>query len=537
MEFLPFAVELLSKQLVKHREWTLADLQRKLAQSRLDALKWGGGTTHEIGIRASFLLSYRGLAAEERKFFDTLGAFGGEDFDIAASAAIAQVERAAAEKMLEHLLDLSMAQAGRSAGRYRLHTLMRDFARELCGENLHDAESRMATYYCEHLIETVNDAKSKSDEVIRNFLDIELRNYQFAIDWLIVNLTRERYPLVRDAIDSLDYHLELRGYWQERIANLESALKAANKFGDEFAVARILRRLALALIDIGEWNRAESSLRDAIAKSELLDDFEGLGLAYSDLGNLYGSRGDWRHAIANNELAVTYFRKLDDFYGISRAYSGLGIAYDSKGDLDVAIEYYKKALALLDASDSPRDVAQIYGNLGLIYKDKGNLEKALDYHQKDLAVMQRIGDVSGMAQAKANLANVYRHMGNLEKSIELFEESSEAFEKLNAPQDVASNLINLGGIYADEGAIEKGMQAFERALSIALRLGDELTTAGAYMNIGLLYESIGDLRIAEDWIEKSVALKERLGAPNATEDREYLEALKQKLAPPAEPAE
>ncbi len=55
----------------------------------------------------------------------------------------------AAEKMLEHLLDLSMAQTGRRAGRYRLHSLLRDFAREQCGETLDDAELRMATYYCE----------------------------------------------------------------------------------------------------------------------------------------------------------------------------------------------------------------------------------------------------------------------------------------------------------------------------------------------------------------------------------------------------
>jgi hypothetical protein len=92
VEWLPFTLEFLAKQLVKHREWSLADLQNKLAQSKLDALKWGSGK-QEVGIRGSFLLSYRGLNADEQTFFNRLGAFGGQDFDVAAAEFAAGKQR------------------------------------------------------------------------------------------------------------------------------------------------------------------------------------------------------------------------------------------------------------------------------------------------------------------------------------------------------------------------------------------------------------------------------------------------------------
>ena len=56
--WLPFALELLAKQLGKHREWTLANLQTKLAQSKLELLKWGSVNEKEKGIFASFLVSW-----------------------------------------------------------------------------------------------------------------------------------------------------------------------------------------------------------------------------------------------------------------------------------------------------------------------------------------------------------------------------------------------------------------------------------------------------------------------------------------------
>lgn len=332
VDWLPFALELLSKQLVKHREWNLKDLQNKLAQTKLELLKWGRGEDKETAIRASFLLSYRGLAHAEQTFFNRLGAFGGQDFDVGAASYVAGEQESGkqgntetgkdAEKTLEHLLELSMAQTGRGAGRYTLHALMREFAREQCGANsirgnLYDAELRMATYYCEiakffgprlHGGEGLHEADAMDALAI---LEREVSNIYAGQMWARENETREARELTRDFIyGAMANYFSLRANWAEWIEWSEFGIAACQALEDERGEGAIAGNLGLVYADKGEWDKAIEFYQKSLETKERVGDVVGISSTAWNLGLVLKEQGKLAEAIQWMEKCVVIEEKL-----------------------------------------------------------------------------------------------------------------------------------------------------------------------------------------------------------------------------------
>jgi len=452
--WLPFALELLAKQLEKHREWTLANLQTKLAQSKLEALKWSRVNDKEKNIFASFLLSYNGLNESEKLFFQTLGAFGGIDFDIHASAMVArghpqrsidkeddrvrveQVDDERAEEMLEHLLELSMAQTGRAMGRYRLHALMREFARTLCGENLYDVDLRMATHYCNIAQENGNKLDGKEAELALTILDAEVSNIFAGQKWARENETQAVQELTRDYIyGAMVHYFQLRANWMEWIKWSEYGLAACRALGDERGEGAIAGNLGLAYADKGEWDTAielyQKSLETMERVGDVHDKIHGVAVLYMNIGNAHSQKGEWNTAIASHEKSLENRKHLGDVHGM----------------------------------------AQTYNNLGNLYWQKGEWDTAIVLYQNTLATMERLGDAHGKAQAYSNLANVYSQKRDWDRAIELYQQSSETFERLGGAQDLARTYNNLSYLYEVRGDLTLALEYAQKALEIFKKLG------------------------------------------------------------------
>src|SRR5262249_44096837 len=99
---------------------------------RLDLLKAG-----DLEVRASFGLSYRGRDPEEQRAFRMLGLLAA-DFPAWNLAALLEMGTDEAEELLEQLVDAVLVDvAGVDATgliRYRMHDLLRAFARECLAE-------------------------------------------------------------------------------------------------------------------------------------------------------------------------------------------------------------------------------------------------------------------------------------------------------------------------------------------------------------------------------------------------------------------
>jgi hypothetical protein len=144
--FLPLALRIAGARLAARPGWPLAALADRLrdGRRRLDELQIG-----DLVVRASFQVSYATLAGggpvEQRaaRLFRVLGLLATPDLSVAMVVALADEPRTAVEAMLELLVDAQLLETS-VPGRYRMHDLLRLFARELVDQEESEASHAAA---------------------------------------------------------------------------------------------------------------------------------------------------------------------------------------------------------------------------------------------------------------------------------------------------------------------------------------------------------------------------------------------------------
>ncbi|WP_186403545.1 AfsR/SARP family transcriptional regulator [[Actinomadura] parvosata] len=143
---LPLAVRIAAARLIARPGLSLGALAARLAaeERRLPELQ-----TDDQAVRASFMLSYRGLDPESRRMFRLLGlldgALGGTTVSVGAAADLADRSEPHAADLLDRLTDAQLLETC-GHDRYRVHDLLRLFARERAGEEDSEEERAQAAW-------------------------------------------------------------------------------------------------------------------------------------------------------------------------------------------------------------------------------------------------------------------------------------------------------------------------------------------------------------------------------------------------------
>lgn len=146
-EYLPLAITLAGSRLRHRPTWTLADVAEDLAAAtgRLAALR-----AEHVSVTAAFDLSYRELDPELQRLFRRLAEVTGLDLELHCAAAIQATTPDRAREELTDLVDQHLIEEP-VCGRYRMHNLLREYARTLTADNPADSElaiERSLDYYC-----------------------------------------------------------------------------------------------------------------------------------------------------------------------------------------------------------------------------------------------------------------------------------------------------------------------------------------------------------------------------------------------------
>ncbi|MEV6242443.1 BTAD domain-containing putative transcriptional regulator [Lentzea sp. NPDC051838] len=150
---LPLALALAGAQLRDHPQWNARYLANLLTEEydRIEHLSAG-----DRSIAAAFTMSYRHLPAAEQHLFRLLGLHPGPSIDVFATAALSGHTFQETRRQLETLRTRHLIEETK-AGRYRLHRLVRAYARALgtAGDAPHHAVEQVLIYY-RHTAHTAN---------------------------------------------------------------------------------------------------------------------------------------------------------------------------------------------------------------------------------------------------------------------------------------------------------------------------------------------------------------------------------------------
>jgi len=477
--YLPLALRLAGSALARQEDLRPAEYLRRLEdrQTRLGL------------VEASLSLSYDLLGEGLQRQWALLAVFPGT-FERGGAAAVWGLEADRAQDGLSELLCYSLVEWDVEAERYRLHDLARVFAES----RLEEAEraggrERHAGHY-QTVCGAANALYARGGEwLLRGLMlfDLEWDNVEAGYRWAEENAggNRRALELCDDYPAGCAYILVMRQHPRQRIAWLETALKAAR---------RLDRRQAEG------WHLGN------------------LGTAYADLGEV-------RRAIGTFEQALEIARAIGDRRGEGNALGNLGLAYADLGEVRRAIEYYEQCLVIHREIGDRRGEGNDLGNLGLTYADLGEVRRAIEYHEQALAIDREIGDRRGEGNDLGNLGLVYADLGEVRRAIEYYEQALEAAREIGDRQMEGSALGNLGSAYADLGEVRRAIGTFEQALEVAREIGDPRLEGNQLANMGLLAKGQGDLARARELWEQALRIFEAIEDPNAERVQGLLDEL------------
>lgn len=482
--YLPQALCLAATAIAERIDLAPLDYRQKLADEKQRLGLLGG----DEGVEASITLSYNLLTDELQKRWRMLAVFPGT-FDVLAAAAVRETEPDAAQDTLSHLLQFSMLDWNDSTKRYRLHDLMRDFARQRLTRAESDIASRRHARHYGAVLSRADEFYRKGSDSIGSGLalfDLEWGNIQAGQVWAETHSPEDgdAARLCTGYPDSGAYILHMRQHPGEQVRWNEAALAAARQLKDRAAEGRHL----------------------------------------GNLGNANYSLGDYRRAIEYHERHLVVAREVGDRWGEGIALNGLGIAYYSLGGYRPAIEYHEKALVIACEIGDRRGEGNALGNLGNAYSDLGETLRAIEHHRQRLAIARATGDRQAEGQALGNLGIAHRLLGDHPRAIEYHENALAINREIGDRWGEGRDLGNLGYAHADLGETGQAIEYYEQALAIAREIGDRRSEGNTLGNMSLVLDKCGDRKKAIEHAEASLKIREEIEDPNAAMVRKHLEA-------------
>ncbi|MGY2061729.1 tetratricopeptide repeat protein, partial [Nocardia gipuzkoensis] len=209
-----------------------------------------------------------------------------------------------------------------AAGRYRLHDLLRDYARTLAH----------------------TDPPEENERALDRLLD-HYHHSAAAADRHLAGHTRPNPRAATSLRDTRDFGDEVRASAWMRVerANLLACLETAASVRPR-RVVELTGTLAGLLDRDGPWSQARHLHRRAATTARSLGDRLGEATALADLGSVCQRTGDYAEAIELHQRALNLFRELGNHLGEANVLDNLGLTRRRTGDYAGATDLHQQAL-------------------------------------------------------------------------------------------------------------------------------------------------------------------------------------------------
>jgi tetratricopeptide (TPR) repeat protein len=445
----PLALCVAGARLAARSRWSISEMVEALTQerNRLAAL----AMEDDVAVRSALDLSYRSLDAEAARMYRTMGLYPGTRFDSGVAAATAVVPVAEAKRLLGVLTDANLLDDV-EGGQYRFHDLTRLHAREMA-EQVDSDEARGTAV--RRMLDWFLAAVTSAGLMVMPYRRDQPRDIRYrpaeparfidsgnALDWLdrvlpdVLAAARfavdQELPAVAWQLADAMWPLFLyRGRFTERLDFDRLGLAAARDSGDVLGEAKMLNRIGLAVLNLGQLDEAETYFRQALAlwqrmgndfkvanslhllgrvaaarhrTAEAIDWFaralsgfrevgaaREAGLTLSDLGDALIDAGQPVEAVTRLEEASSLLAGIPDLYNQARVRIGLGRAHGLAGDFAAALDHLRQALPAMREIGSPRGEADALTELGSLAERAGQVGEARRWYAEAETILVRLG--------------------------------------------------------------------------------------------------------------------------------------------------
>ena len=486
---LPLALQIVAALVKADLTLSTAELAGQLSEEkdRLAALRYDDGSGPSApSVAAAFGLSCSRLDDTSARVFRLLPVNPGPDVSTAAAAVLADLTVTEVRTVLAGLARAHLAEAAPgSAGRWRMHDLVRLYAQRLSDANAaadgrEQARDRLLGYYL-HRADTADDHLPARPAIS---VPGEFTGRQDALAWL----DAERASLVAAvtmAADTGRHQVALRlpltlgGYldWRWRfddwLAITAISLNTARRLGDRRSEGTALRNLGGALRGVHRSGEAITAFDDAVAIFRETGDLQSEATALNGLGNALSDVDRSGEAVTTHQDAAAIFRETGDRHGQGWALDTLGTALQGVGRFEDAITAHRGAAAISRETGDRHGEAMAVNNLGNALKQVRRFEDTITAHRDAAAIFRETGDRHREGWAVTNLGVALQEVRRFEEAITALQDASTIFRETGDRQGEGMALTNLGLALREAQRFEEAIAAYREAVDIFRETGDE----------------------------------------------------------------
>jgi tetratricopeptide (TPR) repeat protein len=556
---LPLALAITAGKLAADPEITAVSYAALLRQN--DA-RLGELTREDRSVRLTFDASYATLPLDLQHFFAALGVFSGEDFSPEAAACVAGVPLEQATVHLQQLCQLSLAQEGRQ-NRYRLHPLLRDFAREKlnltpdAGENEY---GRMSHFFIQQAQLLKGDQPALTMEMDHILAVLETAVTRQTPHWLI-----EGFIAYADILRERGLYPTMRHY-----GGLALAAARVSKPGRLAALLFPICRIEVAA---GNRTQAEIYAAEGFALAQKAGEMELVAQFLMNLAQIQWFNGDQRQAqlylaqcepIAHQYEMQTLLLRLKHMQGVAaltqhhfalaeqlltevfqmartekmglfmvNATIGLGMVAQRQSRFSQAERQYQAAICLEEEwfHTGSFTALQLLGTNALAW---GKHETAAAYLQEALALARRDEHLRGMAAVLRDLGDVAQAQNKEADCLHYWHEGLQFARQAELDNLSGEIQCRLGEWHWRQGETAAAKTAWREALAHAQSVKSDELLAKAYFGLARIEASGGQTRLAIQTAQQSLAHFAAIGHRRTAEVQQWLAELAQHTGSQAE---
>ncbi|MEU2856550.1 ATP-binding protein [Streptomyces syringium] len=542
---LPLAIAMLAGLFNGHPTWQTRDLLTRLraGKNTLKHLR-----AEDRAMTATFDLSYQSLPVDQQRLLRLLGLHPGEDIDGYAAAALAGVSLGDATEQLEALYNDHLVEEP-SYGRYRMHDLVRQYARELVAADpsteREAALNRLLSYYQSaaaladrYLTRHTRTAPPSLDT---NAAVPDINGLSDAADWMQAErsnvvaciqyaLAQQQYDRVVGLTDTVASLFRGDGPWNQALTLHTTALGAARATGDRLAEIAVLLDLGVLQWFTGDLAKARASLEQGLTLSRAIGHQLGEANCLAELGAVLQSDAEYEESCAALEEALQIFEGLDDRLGQANALTHLSASFWLMGRHQTAPALLDRALALYRELGQRIGEAVALSDLGAQREGLGDPEGALEALTEALEISRGLHHRRGEANALTRLGSVRHTLGDTPGAMAALETALAIFRELGHRLGQAKALNRMGTVLLDSGRPTEARSSHERALALSHAADSALEEAHSLQGLGraslALEEPDGHTELRH-----ALTIYHRLGAGEGDQLSAYLADLGEQRAP------
>jgi DNA-binding SARP family transcriptional activator/DNA-binding XRE family transcriptional regulator len=529
---LPLAVALAARRLQARPAWSLADLVRRLRETgdRLGELTAGSRQ-----LRAVFDLSYRALDPPAARLFRLLGLHPGDTVSPDSAAALAGLTPADAGRLLDLLVDEHLATLS-GGDRYRLHDLIREYARQVTEHTDTEPDRRAAvTRLLDYYLHATVAAGRLIAPHERNMQLIgdppahlpALASTAAAEQWL----EGERAALTAAVLlaadggwpghawrlaDALGYFLYLHGYPEDWEQVSEAGLRAVQTAADVDGEVTMRSFLAWTFLTLDRFDRAFEQLHAVVELRRQAGDRSGLITALANMSGACIKLGRIADGMRYAEEGAALVEGLDPYReAFLRANQGVMLGLLHRPEEGLAI--HQLALDLCrQAGDHASEPGMIV-NIGDSYRRLGRYEEAARTLEQALAMANEAGLAPNKAVARHSLGVTYHALGRTDEALDLLAEALRMIRSIGGVTSDYEVLIDTGAVHRDRCELDRAEEVLEEARSLAAGHSDRYLEARALAGLAEVHLKAGRTAAARERWEQARDAFAACGTPDAAQ--------------------